>query len=235
MRAPLSIVIPTLNDAARLSGLLPSLYQGVQAELIREVIVTDGGSTDDIAVLADQIGAELVTGAPGRGGQLARGAAVAQGGWLLFLHADARLDGDWTEAVIAHMQDHGGKAGWFRLAFDGAGRAGRLVAAWANLRARLFGMPFGDQGLLIPRRLYDEVGGFADIPLMEDMDLSRRLRGHLRPLDASVRTDASRYRQSGWAAQGASNLWRQLRFLCGADPRRLAPGYDRSRIADRHR
>ncbi len=225
MRAPLSIIIPTLNAADDLPATLGSLVEGLEAAILREVIVSDGGSADETRALAEAAGCVWASGPAGRGGQLARGAVVAGGEWLLFLHADSCPQPGWTVAVAEHMRNHPARAGWFRLRFDTGGCAPRLVAGWANFRARALGLPYGDQGLLIPRALYRQAGGFRDIPLMEDMAMARALRGRLAGLDASVRTSARRYRQEGWLRRGASNLALQIRFLCGADPAVLAQAY----------
>jgi len=227
MRAPISIVIPTLNAAAALPATLVALGEGLEAGLIRELILSDGGSTDDIAGLADRAGALLVTGPAGRGGQLARGAAVAEGTWLMFLHADTHLAPGWGRAVLSHICASADRAGYFRLAFRAQGMAPRLVAGWANLRARRLGLPYGDQGLLIQRALYDAVGGFADIPLMEDVAMAKALQGRLQPIAATARTSAARYQTEGWARRGARNLWTLARYRMGADPAVLAARYRR--------
>lgn len=224
MRAPLSIVIPTLNAEADLPACLAALMEGVEAGLVRELVVSDGGSTDATHAIAEAAGAVWRTGPAGRGGQLRRGITASAGDWLLVLHADTRLSPGWADAVVAGMARGG--AGYFRLRFRATGAGPRLVAAWANLRARLFGLPFGDQGLLVAREDYDAAGGYPDIALMEDMALSRRLRP-LRPLAARAETGWGRYAARGWIRQGAANLWRQLRFLAGADPEQLARGYRR--------
>lgn len=222
MRAPISVVIPTLNAAPQLAACLAALVEGLEAGLIRELIVSDGGSSDDTTTLADAWGAQVVVGPASRGGQLQRGVAVAQGRWLLVLHADTVLQEGWRVVVAEHLQDSD-KAGWFRLRFD---RGGRFVAGWANLRSRL-GLPYGDQGLLLPRALYDAVGGYADQPLMEDVALARRLRGRLVRLDAVAVTSAAKYRQQGWIRRGARNLWTLVRYACGVSPARLAQEYRR--------
>ncbi|MEO0668509.1 MAG: TIGR04283 family arsenosugar biosynthesis glycosyltransferase [Pseudomonadota bacterium] len=222
MRAPISVVIPTLNAAASLSDTLEALVEGLDAGLVTELIVSDGGSTDDTTVLAEAWGANVIEGAASRGGQLRRGCAAARAPWLLILHADTRLAPGWTEAARAHLQTN--EAGYFRLRFD---RGGRWVAAWANRRAQWFGLPYGDQGLLVPRTLYDRVGGYRDIPLMEDVALVRALRGQLRPIDAVATTSAARYRGEGWVRRGARNLWLLAQFMAGADPERLAQRYRR--------
>ncbi|MBS0125108.1 TIGR04283 family arsenosugar biosynthesis glycosyltransferase [Thetidibacter halocola] len=225
MRAPISVVIPTLQAEASLPLCLASLGEGLAAGLIREVIVSDGGSTDGTRALAEAAGAEIVTGVPSRGGQLRRGAQAAQGAWLLVLHADTVLAEGWSEAALAALSRQG--AWYFRLRFDAGGLAPSVVAGWANLRARLFGLPYGDQGLLIDRATYDAAGGFADIPLMEDVALARALRGRLRRLEATAITSAAKYRRQGWLRRGARNLWTLTRYLSGADPERLARAYRR--------
>jgi len=224
MRAPISVVIPILNAQSSLPGCLAALMEGVEAGLIRELIVSDGGSTDAGPALAEASGAVLVTGAASRGGQLRRGCAAAAGDWLLVLHADSWLDAGWSDPVRAHLP--GGQAGYFRLRFRARGAMPRLVAGWANLRARLFGLPYGDQGLLIPRALYDRAGGFADQPLMEDVAMARALRGQLARIDARIATGAERYLRDGWLRRGARNLGTLLRYLLGADPKTLLRRYN---------
>ena len=227
MRAPLSIIIPTLDAASELPATLAALAPGLEAGLIRELILSDGGSGDGTAAVAEEAGAILVGGPRGRGGQLARGAAEAQGEWLLFLHADTHLGEGWTRALFDHLRDHPGKAGHFRLAFRATGTGARLVSRWANLRARAFGLPYGDQGLLISRRLYDEVGGYPDIALMEDVAIARALRKRLVPIAATAWTSAERYRRQGWLRRGTRNLMTLTRYLLGADPAKLARSYSR--------
>lgn len=221
MRAKLTVIIPTLNAEATLPACLAALFEGVEAGLIRELLISDGGSSDATAQIADEVGAELVTGAPSRGGQLRRGAAVARGEWLLILHADTRLSDGWSAAVAAAMA--AGRPGYFKLRFD-AGVAPRLVAGWANLRARLFGLPYGDQGLLISRRAYEAAGGYPDIPLMEDVALVRNLP-RLTRIEAEALTEAEKYLRDGWLRRGGRNLLLLTRYLLGADPNRLARKY----------
>jgi glycosyltransferase involved in cell wall biosynthesis len=223
MRAPLSIVIPTLEAEGDLPALLVALMEGVEAGIVRELIVSDGGSTGATRTIAEEVGAVWLSGPAGRGGQLARGVARAGGDWILVLHADSTPGPGWVEAVERGIARGG--PGYFRLRFRARGVGPRVTAGWANMRAGLFGLPFGDQGLLVSRADYDAAGGYPDIPLMEDMALVRALP-RPRPLDAWVETGWTRY-AGGWIGQGARNLWRQLRFLAGADPARLARGYRR--------
>ena len=137
MRAPISIVIPTLNAASVLPETLAHLAEGLGEGLIRELVISDGGSSDGIRALAEEAGAIFVEGPAGRGGQLARGIAAAEGPWFLALHADTHLSEGWSEAVFAHLRDHTDRAGYFRLAFRARGPAPTVFAAWANMRSRL--------------------------------------------------------------------------------------------------
>ncbi len=223
MRAKLSVIVPVLDAEAGLPTLLAGLIEGVEAGLIRELILTDGGSVDATAEIAEEVGALWCAGPPSRGGQLLRGAALAGGDWLLFLHADSALPRGWVQAVLAQMAD--GRPGYFRLAFDGRGLPGRIVAGWANLRSRALRLPYGDQGLLISRAEYDAVGGYRDIPLMEDVAMARALGRRLTAMPALLCTSAARYRQQGWLRRGGRNLALLLRYLAGADPEDLRRRY----------
>ncbi|MEE4188745.1 MAG: glycosyl transferase, partial [Roseobacter sp.] len=142
--------------------------------------------------------------------------------WLLVLHADTRLEFGWVGPAIHHLNT--AQAGWFKLSFDDRSILGSCVAGWANLRSR-FGLPYGDQGLLIPADLYDRVGGYPNQPLMEDVALALALKGHLRRIDANAVTSASRYRRQGWLRRGARNLWTLCRYFGGVSPQRLADTY----------
>ncbi|MGJ8585499.1 MAG: TIGR04283 family arsenosugar biosynthesis glycosyltransferase [Marinosulfonomonas sp.] len=222
MRAPLSIVIPTLNAAEHLPGTLASLMEGIEDGILRELIISDGGSQDATCQIAEAAGAVLVTGGAGRGAQLQRGAEAAGGPWILFLHADTQLSPGWTQAVATHLD--GQRAGYFKLAFAAPGVLPRLVAGGANLRSR-FGLPYGDQGLLIRRALYQKLGGYRDMPLMEDVEFARRLRGQLSGLPVTATTSATRYQKTGWLRTSLRNIGTLARYQLGADPKDLARRY----------
>lgn len=224
MRAPISIIIPTLDAAADLPRCLAALTEGLHEGLIRELILSDGGSTDATLKLAEAAGAEIVTGPDSRGGQMRRGAEAARGAWLLFLHADSVLEEGWTRAVLPALETPG--AYHFRLRFDARGARPALVAGWANLRSRLFRLPYGDQGLLIDAGTYRAAGGMPDLPLMEDVAFTRRL-GRVRELPACVVTSSEKYRRQGWLRRGARNLTTLTRYLAGTDPEVLARSYRR--------
>jgi rSAM/selenodomain-associated transferase 2 len=223
MPAPISVVIPTLNAADGLPLSIVSLVDGLQAGLIRELVISDGGSTDATLAIAEAAGARIVTGGASRGGQVRRGIAEARGDWVLVLHADTQLQPGWVQAVEAVLVRPG--AYHFRLAFDCAGLWPALVAGWANLRSGLCALPYGDQGLLVERTVLDLAGGYPDMPLMEDVALARRLRP--RALRAVAVTSAERYRRQGWLRRGARNLTLMARYLAGADPAALARVYKR--------
>lgn len=226
MPAPVSIIIPTLNAASDLPLCLESLMPGLEAALIREVIISDGGSEDETLAIADAMGGAVVKGANGRGAQLSTGAAESRGEWLLFLHADTALSRDWTERVGDHIDTRPGKAAAFTLKYRSDDRAARWLESRANRRARWLGLPYGDQGLLISRKLYEEVGGFADVPLMEDVMIARAIgKQRLVILDAEARTSAAKYERDGWRKRGWHNAWLLTRFLLGAKPQTLAKAY----------
>ena len=226
MRAPLSIIIPTLNAADALQRSLPALTEGVKAGLVRELVISDGGSTDATERVSGEAGAVWVSGPAGRGGQLRRGVEAAEGEWLLILHADTVLGDGWSESVLDHMP-HPENAAYFRLRFDVNGVAPQLVAGWANMRSRLFSLPYGDQGLLISATLYHGIGGYPDIPLMEDVAIAKALKGKLVQLPVSATTGSDKYLHEGWFRRGARNLTTLVRFLLRVSPERLAQNYDR--------
>ncbi|WP_377186631.1 TIGR04283 family arsenosugar biosynthesis glycosyltransferase [Ruegeria meonggei] len=224
MPAPISIVIPTLNAEDVLPASLHALMEGLHSGLIRELIISDGGSTDLTAQIADEAGAEIVTGPASRGGQLQCGCEAAKADWLLILHADTVLQGGWSKVVSDHLPI--GKPATFRLAFRAHGFGPTWVAGWANLRSRVFGLPYGDQGLLVPRQTYLKAGGYPDQPLMEDVALVRALPA-ITLLNTRAVTSADRYERVGWVRRGVRNLWTLTRYFLGADPERLARAYRR--------
>lgn len=217
----LSVVIPAL-DAADWIG--PCLVAVREAD---ERLVVDGGSTDGTPAVAERNGARVVAAPSGRGGQLAAGAAAAKGDWLLFLHADTLLAPGWREAADRHIERQRGKAACFRFRLDSGGWRARLVEAGAALRVRLLGLPYGDQGLLISRRLYDEIGGYQALPLMEDVDLMGRIGGaRLQRLGVDAVTSAERWRRGGWFRRSARNLLCLALYRAGMSAERVARLYE---------
>ena len=162
----------------------------------------------------------------GRAAQLRRGAEHARGDWFLFLHADTALSRDWAERVQAHITERPAKAAAFNLAYRSDAPMAKTVARRANWRARTLGLPYGDQGLLISRKLYDEVGGYPETPFMEDVQIVRAIsKKRLTILSAEARTDASKYERDGWRKRGWHNAWLITRYLLGTSPEKLAKEY----------
>jgi rSAM/selenodomain-associated transferase 2 len=227
--APISIVIPTLNAMPRLADCLAALVAGLGAGLIRDVVVVDAGSGDQSAAIALDMGCRVIQvgdNGRGRGQQLAAGAKAAKGDWLLFLHGDSVPLEGWIAACNAHIATAPHQAAYFQLGFDDQEPSALRITFWANWRARLFGLPYGDQGLLISRALYEAVGGFQPIALMEDVDLVRKLgKSRLRSLCAVVETSAERYRKGGWWFVPLRNLTLLVAFLCGVSPDRIKSWY----------
>jgi len=227
MPAPISVIIPTLNAANTIGPCLGSPPLGLNAGVIPALIIADGGSADGIAQISDLAGATLVLSPPGRGSQLGIGAAIAKADWLLFLHADTVLAADWPQVALGHITQNPNKAGYFKLRFDSNTLAAKIVARWANWRSRLFNLPYGDQGLLISRKLYDQIGGYADIPLMEDVRIAKALKGRFAALECGITTSASRYLKQGWVRRSLKNFGLLMRYKMGADPADLVEKYRR--------
>lgn len=226
-----SVIIPTLNAGPTLAATLGALIPAVVDGTVREVIVADGGSNDSTLAIAEDSGCRIVRGDAGRGTQLAAGAAAARHDWLLFLHADTRLETDWhreTEAFIQSVETgaRSDTAAAFRFALDASGLRPRVIEAGVSLRCRLCAMPYGDQGLLISRQLYDEIDGFKQIPLFEDVDIVRRIgRRRIALLRSNATTSAARY-SDGYAARVMRNCRCVLLYYLGASPQRLEKIYN---------
>lgn len=226
-RPVISVIIPTLDAAAHLPKSLAPLAPAAVDGLVREVVISDGGSTDTTCAIADDVGAVLVEGSKGRGRQLIAGAARAKSAWLLFLHADTVLDDDWAQEAARFIAGDAMRAASFRFAFDDDVPAARAAAWWVALRCRLLALPYGDQGLLISRAFYEALGGYRDMPLMEDVDMVRRIgRARLTLLKSRAVTSADKYRRDGYGRRARRNLVLLTRYLMGADPARLAARYD---------
>jgi rSAM/selenodomain-associated transferase 2 len=205
----LSIVIPTLDAASLLPGCLGALGEARRPGLLREIVIADAGGCAESVEVAHGFGASVFVAPPGRGPQLIAGAARSSGDWLLFLHADTCLENGWSREVQTFIAGPGAAemAAAFRLRLDDAAPAARRIERLANWRSRSLGLPYGDQGLLISRRLYDRLGGYRALPLMEDVDIARRLgRRRLVLLESAAVTSAARYRQGGWWLRPARNL-----------------------------
>jgi len=221
----LAIVIPALNEAANLSRLLPDLARGCPGA---DIVVVDGGSGDDTAAVVARLpGPWLLESARGRAVQMNHGAREAGGDTLLFLHADTRLPDGAARAIEQALAEPGVVGGRFDVRFDNERPLFRVIAWFMNTRSRASGICTGDQAIFVRRADFEAVGGYPEIPLMEDIELSRRLkrRGNLRALRLRVTTSARKWEREG-PLRTIGLMW-ALRFLyfCGVAPARLHRWY----------
>ena len=197
----LAAIVPTWNAARTLAATIQALGA------VTEVAVANAGSTDATRAIARANGARVIPAAKGRGSQIAAGIAATRHPWLLILHADTRLQPGWRDAAAAHMAANPDKAGYFRFALDSPDPRARRLERMVAWRCRVLGLPYGDQGLLIHRDLLERAGGMRPLPLMEDVDLIRRLgRRRLVALDADALTSADKWQRDGWIRRSARNV-----------------------------
>jgi len=209
-----AVVVPSFNEATRLPLLLADLAAG-PADLIAELVVVDGGSRDGTPQLARQGGARVLHTQASRGWQLQCGVACTTAPWLLLLHADARLSRDWAGVVRQALEQP--EAAWaFDLAIEGQAPGLRLLELAVWLRCRLRQLPYGDQGLLLPRSLLSRAGGMPPLPLMEDLALMQQLRRltRIRSLNRPIRVDGRRWQRLGvlgtaWRNARLRQAWRR--------------------------
>lgn len=227
-----SVVIPVWRDAAVLEQALSAVPPQPGVEVIAASVFGDDDEYTRIRAARPDV--RWASAPRGRGVQMNAGAAAARGRWLVFLHADSRLPPEWKCVVRRADSRSGVVAGCFRLAFDSRDWRARVLEWGVRARIALFDLPYGDQAIFVRRAVFEEVGGYRDWPLMEDVDLVRRLKaaGRLWAASAVVVTSARRWERDGWLRQSAINMSLAVRFLLGASPARLAQRYlHRSRRA----
>jgi rSAM/selenodomain-associated transferase 2 len=222
---PVTIVIPVYRDAEALERTLQALSTAAEAGWPELIVVS---TADDAASLAplraaydDVVWLETTLG---RAHQMNAGAARATGRWLIFLHADTRLPAKWRAAIDAADRDAAISIGCFRFALDSASPIARVLEAGVRLRVQLFGLPYGDQALFVRREDFAAAGGFADLPIMEDVDLVRRFRrrGRLFSAPLPAVTSARKWERDGWLARTARHVALILLYFAGVPPERLA-------------
>ncbi len=223
----LSIIIPTLNASAHLPRALSALVPGALEGLVKELLVVDGDSKDATLAIADEAGARIIKSRPGRGLQLQTGGVEAKSDWLLFLHADTVLAESWVAEIVGFIKTgNGQQAGVFRFALDDNRKRARVLEVIVKIRCGLFALPYGDQGLLISRSLYDQIGGFKDLVLMEDVDIISRIgRSRLHYFNTPALTNAERYKCEGYIARMARNARCLAMWYGGMAPEKILKKY----------
>jgi rSAM/selenodomain-associated transferase 2 len=229
---PITVVIPVLNDTAALALLLPAL----SSDSAIEIIVVDGSETSDPAldVLRERHSdVRWMRSAPGRGAQMNHGARHARGRWLVFLHSDTRLGASWIDVLRCLDEQPRIVGGSFRFALDSPSRWARWIEWGVRIRVRLFDLAYGDQALFVRRTVFEELRGYRELPLMEDVEFIRRLRRHgkLEHADVPAITSARRWEQDGWFRRSLDNVLLVSLFLAGYSPERLARRYHQRQLA----
>jgi len=221
-----SVIIPALNEAEHLARTVE-----MAADPRAEIIVVDGGSQDATCDIARRCSARVLQSDSGRAAQMNFGARQARGQALLFLHADTVLPQHYCGTVLETLAQPGIVAGAFRLGINAPGRSLRLIERSANWRSAIFQLPYGDQALFLTAPRFREIGGFADLPIMEDFDLIRRLRrsGRIALAPDRVMTSGRRWRKLGPWKTTLINQWVILRYLAGSSPEKLAEFYRKRR------
>jgi rSAM/selenodomain-associated transferase 2/rSAM/selenodomain-associated transferase 1 len=221
----ISIIIPTLNEAASIARTL-SPFEGVEN---LEVIVVDGGSNDETVELAESRGARVIQSSPGKAVQMNTGAAAAAGDIIVFLHADTLLPGDFAPEIASALNQKGVAAGAFRLTIASTGAGIGIIENMANLRSRLLKLPYGDQALFMKKALLDKIGGFPEQPIMEDFMMMRRLKreGKIVMVPAAVVTSPRRWLHMGILKTWLINQLIIIAYYLGIPPERLNRWYRR--------
>jgi rSAM/selenodomain-associated transferase 2 len=223
----LSIIIPALNEAGCIRDILRQL-QALRAQG-HEIILVDGGSCDETIALAQPLVDQLLPAPAGRALQMNVGAKAASGQVFWFLHADTRVP-DKAARLITEALQQAGSWGRFDVRLSGDKLLLRLVERMMNWRSRFTGVASGDQGMFVTRELFERVGGFAELPLMEDIDLSRRLKREQWPvcLRDTLTTSSRRWEQKGVLRTIALMWYLRLAYFLGVSPARLAMRYDQA-------
>ena len=221
----LSIIIPVLNEAGHIGNTL-RLLQPLR-EQGHELILVDGGSSDDPLHIAQPLVDQVQISPLGRARQMNAGADIASGDWLLFLHADTQLPSASVEVITNALHGHGDQWGRFDVRLSGEGWLLRVVERTINWRSRLSGIATGDQAVFVKREVFEQLGGYAEVPLMEDIELSKRLKRISRPvcIRQPVITSSRRWEENGVCSTILLMWWLRLLFFVGVSPDRLVQRY----------
>jgi len=223
----ISVIIPTHNESAVIGGAVASLMESD----VLEIVVSDGGSSDDTVRIALESGATVVSTAPGRDMQMNEGAARATGDALLFLHADTRLPEGFEAVVRSTLGQDGVLAGAFTLGIDSPRTSMRIVEWLTGLRCRLFSLPYGDQAIFMRRDVFTKYGGWPELQIMEDFELMRRLgkEGRVMIVPERVLTSPRRWERLGVLRTAVINQLVIMGYYLGFSPEILKQFYDRDR------
>ncbi len=223
----ISVIIPTFNERDNIHRCIECIENEGRDS---EIIVCDGGSSDGTVQIAKEYaGARVIETSKGRGAQMNRGAEAAAGDVLLFLHADTALESGWSKAVIEALNKPWVAAGAFTLKIDNPAQRYRLIEFWVKSRCALFNLPYGDQAIFVRRSIFNRIGGYSDIQLMEDVDIVGRIEkeGKLVILEKYALTSDRRWVRKGWLQAALSNQLVMLMYKLGFNPDALAKIYYR--------
>jgi len=218
-----SLIVPILADREAIRRLLPQ----IRLDLRVEVIVAEAGNEPGLEALGSgRPDIKLLHTSQGRGRQMNAAAGLARGDWLLFLHADSTLPSDWLTPFEAATRS-GAVGGWFRFAVDDPAWQARVIEKGVALRVRLLTLPYGDQGLFVRRRTFADMGGYKDLPLLEDVDFIRRLASHgpVVEVPCAIATSPRRWKRDGWFRRSVRNLVIIGLYYSGVSPQTLARWY----------
>ncbi|MCF2146362.1 TIGR04283 family arsenosugar biosynthesis glycosyltransferase [Desmonostoc muscorum LEGE 12446] len=221
--AKISIIIPAINEAGNIKEAITT----TQISTNIEVIVVDGGSSDDTAAIAQSLGVKVISSSPGRAVQMNTGAVAASGEILLFLHADTRLPAGFDEMICTALQQSRTVAGAFNLRIDASLLSLRWVELGVKWRSHFCQMPYGDQAIFLTKPVFQQIGGFPELPIMEDFELIRRLKakGRITIISTPVVTSARRWLQKGVFKTTLLNQIVIIAYFLGVSPEQIRHWY----------
>ncbi|MCC5608285.1 TIGR04283 family arsenosugar biosynthesis glycosyltransferase [Nostoc sp. CHAB 5834] len=224
----ISIIIPTLNEAENIKEAIATTQHNTNIE----VIIVDGGSKDDTIKIAQSLNVKIISSSPGRAVQMNTGAVAASGEILLFLHADTCLPTGFDDMVRTALQQPGTVAGAFKLRIDASLLSLRWVEWGINVRSHFYQMPYGDQAIFLTKAVFQQIGNFPELPIMEDFELMRRLKriGQIVIIPTPVVTSARRWLQKGVFKTTLLNQVVIIAYLLGVSPERIRRWYRREKF-----